>query len=467
MRPKSDCPTCERASGLPLGRGFSRRRFLQLAGTGLVASYFADVVDPSLLYGATTAAGATLQNSARNCIFVFLAGAPSQVDMWDLKEGPWTPSDVAPTSYGDVRWPQGLLPKTAEHLSKLVIVRSGLSWVAVHPLGQVWMQVARNPAGLSGSIAPHIGAVVALESQSRRTASDVLPAFLAINAGAIPGSGYFPAKYGPCGVYPYEEGLATLTHPEGAERFSRRWNLLHRLDANRSSGALGKAGADINDFFDQAKLLVDQPALNDNFRFDDTEHRRYGGSTFGDSLIVARNLIRARKGVRFVQVTLDGWDHHAYIYTRGTGESLYTKCDQLDSALAPLLTDLSTIPGADPSKTLLDETLIVIASEFGRTVGPLNSQSGRDHYLRNTFVFAGGGVRGGRIIGQTNALGDQVTEYGWSANRDVRPEDVTCTIYSALGIDYTTLRTDDPLGRGFEYVPFAKDGVYRVVAELF
>jgi len=97
----------------------------------------------------------------------------------------------------------------------------------------------------------------------------------------------------------------------------------------------------------------------------------------------------------------------------------------------------------------------------------LNDQGGRDHFLRMSVAFAGGGTRGGRVIGQTDALGSDVVDFGWSENRDIRPEDITCTIYSALGIDYTTVRHDDPLGRGFEYVPFAKDEVYRPVDELF
>ena len=69
--------------------------------------------------------------------------------------------------------------------------------------------------------------------------------------------------------------------------------------------------------------------------------------------------------------------------------------------------------------------------------------------------------------GTYTATGNDIADYGWSQNRDVRPEDVTCTIYSALGIDYTTVRHDDPLNRGFEYVPFAKDGTYKPVEELF
>src|SRR5207302_11207809 len=131
--------------------------------------------------------------------------------------------------------------------------RCGLAWVAVHPLGQAWSQVARNPAGLSGSIAPHIGAVVALEAQKSRTASDVLPAFVAINAGPIRGSGYLPAKFGPFGFLPSAEGLPTLEHPYGSARFNRRWDLIHKVDPNRQTQALGKSAADMSDFFDQAK----------------------------------------------------------------------------------------------------------------------------------------------------------------------------------------------------------------------
>src|SRR5215213_2910587 len=190
---------CENSAGqFPLqGDGFSRRRFLQVAGTGLVASYFADVVDPRLLLADVTTANVSLRNTAKSVIFIFTSGAVSQVDTWDFKEGSWTPADFAPASYGNVRWPQGLLPKTGEHLSKMSLVRNGLAWAAVHQLGQTWAQIARNPGGATGAIAPHIGAVVALESQASRTVSDVLPGFIALNSGGIPTCGYLPAKYAP------------------------------------------------------------------------------------------------------------------------------------------------------------------------------------------------------------------------------------------------------------------------------
>lgn len=466
---KIECPTCDKSSGLSLGPGFSRRRFMQVAGTGIVASYFADVLSPSMLQARMVAPNVSLKNTAKNCIFIFLPGAPSNIDTWDLKEGAWTPADFAPTSFfgNTLRFPQGLMPKTAEHLSDLVMVRPGLAWAAVHQLGQSWAQIARNPGGATGAIAPHIGAVVSLEAQATRSSSDVLPGFIALNSSGIPTSGYFPATYAPFQVIPAATGLPTISHPDGTARFTTRWDLLHQIDANRTSGALGKKTLDMNDFYTQSKALMDAPNINALFSFSTDEHTKYGSSTFGDSLIIARNLVNARKGTRFVQATFGGWDHHDNIYDKTQTDSLYGQATQFDPAFGALMADLKSMPGSVAGKTLLDETLVVIVAEFGRTVGALNSQGGRDHNLRMSTVWAGGGVRGGRVIGATDATGNDVTDYGWSANRDVRPEDVTCSVYSALGIDYTTVRHDDPLGRGFEYVPFAKDGTYKPVDELW
>jgi uncharacterized protein (DUF1501 family) len=222
----------------------------------------------------------------------------------------------------------------------------------------------------------------------------------------------------------------------------------------------------MNDFYSQAKTLVDSPDANKIFSFTADDHTRYGASSFGDGLVVARNLVNARRGTRFVQVTLGGWDHHSNIYAK-QGSSLFSQMQIFDPAFGALMSDLTLTPGSVPGKTLLDETLVVILGEFGRTTGALNAQQGRDHFLRMSIVMAGGGVQGGKVLGVTDAAGANATEFGWSANRDVRPEDVTSTIYSALGIDYTTVRHDDPLGRGFEYVPFAKDGTYGPVNELF
>jgi uncharacterized protein (DUF1501 family) len=336
----------------------------------------------------------------------------------------------------------------------------------VHQLAVAWAQIARNPAGATGKIAPHIGAVVSLEAQASRQLTDVLPGFVALNSGNIPGSGYLPARYAPFGVTPNANGLTSLTHPDGSARLATRWNLLQAMDPDRQSGALGKNATDMGGFYDQAKVLIDSPDVNRLFSFTPADHLRYGSTSFGDSLFIAKNLVGARRGTRFVQVSMGGWDHHSNIYAT-TGSSIITNMKTFDPAFGALLSDLASTPGSDAGKTLLDETMVVVLGEFGRTVGALNAQGGRDHFLRMSVVFAGGGVKGGRVIGKTDPTGKDATEFGWSANRDVRPEDVTSTIYSALGIDYTTVRRDDPLNRGFEYVPFAKDGTYGPVHELF
>jgi hypothetical protein len=460
-----DCP-CDHTGSFPVfGEGFTRRHFLQLAGTSVVASFFADVASARLLADATSVSP-TLRKSAKNCILIFLSGAPSHIDTFDLKEGAWTPADFAPTTFGAMRFPQGLMPKTAEQIDKLAIIRSGLSWAAVHQLAQSWVQIARNPAGATGRIAPHIGAVVSLETQKTRISTDILPGFVSLGGAPMVKSGYLPASYAPFGVQPTATGLASLAHPDGAARLADRWNLLHSIDPDRTTGGLGKNATDMDAFYGQAKQLVDSPDANKIFSFTPDEHTRYGATTFGDSCVVARNLVASHRGTRFVQITLGGWDHHSNIYAK-TGSSLYTQMKQFDPGFGALLADLSIMPGVDPGKTMLDETMIVVLGEFGRTVGALNSQGGRDHFVRMSIALAGGGVRGGRVIGKTDSAGANADEYGWSGNRDVRPEDLTSTIYSALGIDYTTVRRDDPLGRGFEYVPFAKDGTYMPVNELF
>lgn len=463
---KKECPTCEQGGSFPVwGEGFSRRRFLQIGGTGLVASFFSDVFNPFLLYGASASA-ATLHRTAKNCILIFLSGAPSHIDTWDLKEGPWTPASLAPTSFGEVRFPQGLLPKTAEQLKHLTFVRSGLSWAAVHGLAQQWAQISRNPTGALGSVAPHMGAVVAIESQAARKPNEILPGFISLNSNATIGAGYLPAKYAPFSVQPSTSGLTTLNHPDGAARLSERWSLINKIDAARSDGRLGRLSLDMKDFYDQAKVLVDSPEINQLFTYTNDESTRYGGTSFGNSMVIAKKLVASQRGTRFVQVTQGGWDHHSGIYDT-EGNSLFSQCLTFDPAFGALIGDMAAAPGSVEGKTLLDETLVVVLAEFGRTVGVLNNQGGRDHFLRMSVVFAGGGVKGGKVIGKTDANGDKAIEYGWVAQRDVRPEDVTATIYSALGIDYTTVRRDDPLGRGFEYVPFAKDGLYQPISELF
>ncbi|MEO7652197.1 MAG: DUF1501 domain-containing protein [Bryobacteraceae bacterium] len=178
----------------------------------------------------------------------------------------------------------------------------------------------------------------------------------------------------------------------------------------------------------------------------------------GNACIATRNLLSAKAGVRFIQITQGSWDHHEGIYRAPQGHFLVAK--QFDSGLGALIGDLR-------NEGLLDKTLIVAMGEFGRTPGPLNPDQGRDHYLQQAVLMAGAGIAGGRLIGSTDRDGKATADPGWSRNRDIRAEDMEATIYSAMGIDWTTVRKDEALSRPFEYVPFSDRDMYGPVHELW
>lgn len=462
---KCECEKYHGKNSFWNGPGFSRRQFFKIAGTAVAGYYFLPITQPLEVRAQTP--GIKLQGTAKSCIYIHLDGAPSHVDTFDLKEGPWTPSDFAPTSFGSIRFPQGLMPNVAKQLQHITFVRSARAWALIHSLGQIWKQISRNPAAALGKISPNVGAVVAYEFDKHRTAGQLLPGFVSLNSGGnMVGSGYFPAQYANFDVAPSANGLANVTHPDGQTRFNTRLSLLHTLDDPlRVDSPLGRPPQDMDQFYTNAKGMMYNATINSIFSFSTTEHTQYGASSFGDACVIARNIVKSNQGAHFITINYGGWDHHQNIYAKNAG--IYARAAQFDPGLSALIAELASLPGGASGKSLLDETLVVAAGEFGRTVGALNNQAGRDHFLQMSVLFAGGGVRGGTAIGSTDATGSATQDPGWSQQRDVKPEDIACTIYSALGIDYTSELFNDPLGRGFEYVPFAKNGVYAPVNELF
>lgn len=304
---------------------------------------------------------------------------------------------------------------------------------------------------------------MAIEKDAERQQGQIFPPFLALNSNGAIGGGYLPATYSPFKVTPAVTGIPNIRNVDGAARMDTRWGLLHKLDDPlRVDSPLGDAADDFSKFDGQAYSLMNDPQVDRAFAYTTQDAARYGSSGFGNACLVAKQVLGADQGTRFVQITLGGWDMHTNIY--GTANiragNLYTQGKMLDDGLAALLADLK-------ASGQLDRTLVVMAGEFGRTVGKLSAQGGRDHFLQQFCLFAGAGIKGGRAIGSTNAAGSATDDPGWSRNRDVRPEDVEATIYSALGIDWTTLRKDDPFGRGFEYVPFSGQDVYGPIDELW
>lgn len=429
------------------------RRFFFRNASSALAGYFLLPSRPM----ETIAHGATPKAVAKNCIFVLLSGGPSHVDTFDLKEGSWTPAFVQPTSYGDIRWPAGLMPKLGEQMDNIALVRSVKSWAAVHQLAQTWVQIGRNPVSGLSRIAPHIGSVVSIElGEPKRS---VLPAFLSLNVDSGPGAGYFPPEHTAFYMSPNGNGLGNSTHRDGAATFERRFNLLQDLDAEfREADPRGAAYTEMQAFNLSARRLMYNQDITRVFTWDTETRNRFGASGFGNACIAARNVLRANLGTRFIQITLGGWDHHQNIYQPNANLQLRTR--DLDNGLAALMADLK-------EGGLLDETLIVAMGEFGRTVGNLNNQAGRDHFLQQSVLMAGAKIRGGRAIGQTDENGRATVDPGWSQDREIRAEDIEATIYSALGIDWMKVRRDDPFGRGFEYVPQTDTVKYAPVDELW
>jgi hypothetical protein len=337
------------------------------------------------------------RGSARFVIFINLDGGQSHVDAWDLKEHKWTPpnfeiKEVAP----GVKWPTSLYPNLAKQWGQFSLVRSLEAWDSVHLRAQYYVQSAHlfNPA-LQKELPP-LGSVIAYESAAQRRASDTLPGYVAVNMTSpqvgLLKSGFLPATFTPFHV-DTTVGASTFSMDDASRKdFVRRWELLKTFDERlrNDSSLAAKAYRDYNNHYEGAVSMMSDSRASQIFAVDPADHERYGTSLVGDGCVVARNLVEADAGTRFVIVNQTFWDHHGRIY----GENNHYKMSRdLDAALASLLSDLATRKRPN-GRSLLDETLVVCFGEFGRTPGELNPGQGRDHYqYAFTGLFAGGGAR--------------------------------------------------------------------------
>jgi hypothetical protein len=435
---------------------WTRRHFFELMGAGVTGAFlsqrYAKAAD-------VTTSGAATKNTAENVIFILLAGAPSHTDTFDLKMvNGVTPMSFNPATVNGIYFPTGLMPKLANLTGDFAIARSVQAHAVVHTASQTWVQIGRNPLAALGNIAPNIGSIVAIEKDGQRKPNAIFPTFLALNSnGNTVNQGYLSAKYAPFRTTPSTAGISNTTNPTGQTRFEGRFKLMNSLDASLRAGDPNSPEfADYNDFYVDAKQLMYNPQVNQYFGYTAAESARYGSSATGNAMLVASQVLKANLGTRYIQITSnDGWDMHQNIYS-----VLPARAAIIDNGLSALIGDLK-------ANGLFDKTLIVMYGEFGRTVGPLTNQQGRDHWAQQFCFFAGGGIQGGTVIGATDALGRDTVDYGWSQKRYIYPEDIEATIYSAAGIDWTSVRHDDPLGRGFEYVPKTGPFPYAPVHELW
>lgn len=442
-----NCPSCRRISRRQLLTGFgSTAALLSLARRG-EAQVSTLNVEP--------------RNSARVCIFVNLDGAPSHLDTFDAKDAGWNPGDARIGQRGNIAISSTFFPKLSGLTDHMCVLRSVSSWEAEHQRGQFYLQTAHpaNPAFVAET--PHLGAVAALE----RAGEGKLPPFLSLNGAPGQGATFLGGRYEPMSAPANPGGFSTITHNfyqnQSQQRFEEKYRMLQELEAPLLESPFDARMAAQPAFYAAAKDLMYDPVITQVFQFSAEERERYGTTPFGNACLVARNAVRARSGAAFINLRNTGWDTHQNMFDTRYPNNFYTLTNQLDAGVGNLVEDLR-------SSGHLDETLIVIMGEFGRTPGELNARGGRDHHkYAMSVAMLGGGVQGNRVIGATDANGDRIVDPGWSLQRSIYPEDITATIYSALGINWTKRITETPTGRIFEYVPGSSRSEFTAVREVF
>jgi hypothetical protein len=406
---------------------------------------------------------AVARKTATTCIFINLAGAPSHLDTFAPKDGPWNPPDADLDQFpGGIVLSKTFFPKLTQITNDLCILRSVQSWEAAHERGQFYLQTAHpsNPAFAQET--PHVGAVI---SRELGNPNQPLPPFLAFYSSGMQGQAFLGGRVAPMGPTPARTGLSTLEHnyygTVSRNRFEQKFALLDALDAPLRAEPFDPEMATYANFYGAAKQMMYNDSIANVFKYTADDEGRYGNTNIGRGLIVARNAVRAKNGVAFINVNTGGWDTHQQMFDTGYAGNIYQLNNNLDRAIGALVEDLKA--SGDFSRTL-----IVAMGEFGRTPGPLNSRGGRDHHKNAmSALMLGGGVKGARIIGDQSPDGASITDPGWRGDRPIFMEDIAATIYSALGIDWTKSITDTPSGRRFEYIPYGAEGTYFPVDEVF
>jgi hypothetical protein len=340
----------------------------------------------------------------------------------------------------------------------------------VHFVGQYHLQVGRplNPA--VGKEIPAFGSVIASELESQRQNSDTFPTYMSLSlgknrVGAI-GSGFFPARH--TGVDIDSSAVFEVFGGEGASAsndvLERRYEALKILSEESPTG-IGAKQDEYRAYYNTAFKVLDDKRWWKLFQTPEARRKEYGNE-LGINCMLARDILAADAGCRFVYISDNtNWDSHAYIFDHSRAVSHYTQCLSFDKAYSRLLNDLAATPGHAKGKTLLDETMVVVTSEFGR-VPFMNNVAGRDHYDQTfTSIFAGGGVKPGKIIGQTDSDGAKCLDTGWAHKEQPHLDNVIATMYSALGIAWDKMIPNTPSGRGYYYVQTAPLGGSEFISD--
>lgn len=420
-------------------RRLTRRQLLGRAVEGGGAC-FLGLLTPRILYARPDAKS---RHTADSIIILWMGGGMSHLDTFDPQPGAdhGGPFEAIATAAEGIRISEHL-PRIAEQFKHLSLIRTMTSNEADHGRATYLMhtgypQVPSMQHSTLGSIAAQ---------QLGRGAKDPnLPPY--VNVGISWAAGYLGPKYAPFEIGNPDNAMMDMRYHRdvGAERFENRLRLVDALDRSfRTKHPKNAAMAGYAHAYNAALLMMrpETAGVFDLRREPDRIRQAYGlRDAFGQGCLLARRLVE--NGVRFVEVALGGWDTHQQNFTQVEALSA-----RLDEAVSTLIQDLR-------SRGLYERTMIVLASEFGRTPR-INEQSGRDHYSQCwSAVVGGGGVRGGRIVGRSDK-GRAVDA------RPVQVGELHATICHALGIDAAKKNYSD--GRPFRVV---KDENAKPIAELF
>ncbi|MGD9647760.1 MAG: DUF1501 domain-containing protein [Pirellulales bacterium] len=391
---------------LPAPAGMSRRHFLShlAAGSALAAS-------ASTFTTALSAEVAKGRRRHKSAVILWMGGGPSTIDLWDLKPGANTGGPFRPiATKGDMQICEHL-PKVAQVMDRLSIVRSMSTREADHDRGRYYLHTGYVP--IPEIEHPSYGSVIGHE-MAPQLGDLAIPPFVTIG-GSGAGPGFLGLAYAPLVVG--ANGNVRDSKPALPDRLNGRMAMLDKIERSFIAERRGLASGEHSDVVGKALELMTSEQMR-AFKVDDepAEVRdRYGTSNFGRSCLLARRLVEA--GVACVEVDFGGWDNHSDVF-----RTLETnKLPELDQGLSALVEDLG-------QRGLLDDTVVLWMGEFGRTPR-INANVGRDHWARSwSAVLGGGGLRGGITVGQTNEDGTEVVGESYAA------QDLMATVLKALGI---------------------------------
>lgn len=392
----------------------SRRQWLQSTLGAAAGASFLGILDPRILYAAPRKNRGPA--TADSVILLWMGGGMSHLDTFDPQPGSahGGPFAAIKTAADGILISEHL-PRVAEHFDRLSMIRSVTSNEFEHDRATYLAHTGYEV--LPSMKHATLGSIVSkYKGPSERDAN--LPPYVSI--GIDWAAGYLGPRFAPYYIGAAAEAARNLSAPQGIgeRRFNDRLKLLSEFDRSfRRKHPRHEALQGYAEHYNAALLMM-RPQTARVFDLDDEPdaiRTAYGAeSGFGQGCLLARRLVSA--GVRFVEVALPGWDTH-----QDNFETVRAKCVELDRAVAALLSDLRR-------SGLLERTLVLLTSEFGRTPN-INGSQGRDHWPRVwSTVIGGGPVAGGRLIGRSDA-GREVAE------RPVRVGDLHATICKAIGVD--------------------------------